>query len=81
LKRGPKTDYESAAKVLAIVGCVAPDGNLRKHEYEIREALDADSVEFSKTWRKAGCKCWQDQVDVETAIKAIKENSARRANN
>ncbi len=71
-KRGPKPDYESAARVAEIVTRVAPDGVLRSRLDEVCEALDQAEIPCPPIWRsRYKAKCWSDYPEKSTAVKAI----------
>lgn len=72
-KRGPKRDYERAARVNEIVAQVAPDGDWRSKVDEICEALDEAQIPFPPRWRKRDRSCdgWAAYDERANAVKAI----------
>jgi hypothetical protein len=50
-KRGPKPDYETAARVAEIVARSAPDGDWRLKLDEVLMALDDENILPPKTWQ------------------------------
>ncbi len=72
-KRGPKPDYETAARVAEIVAKVAPDGDWRRKLDDVVEALDEASIPCPKKWRTRDrtCQGWVDYDEKPHAIKAI----------
>jgi hypothetical protein len=71
-KRGPKPDYEGAARVAEIVARVAPDGGWRGRLDDVCEALDEAAIPFPAKWRRdRQCRCWADCLEKPIAIKAI----------
>ncbi len=79
-KRGPKADYQYAARLAEIVARVAPNGDWRSRLDEICDALDAARddegercIPCPKMWRKRdkACKLWSDQLDRPKLIKVI----------
>lgn len=71
-KRGPKPDYEGAARVAEIVARVAPDGEWRGNLDGVCEALDEAAIPFPPKWRRERqCRCWADCLERPIAIKAI----------
>ena len=59
-KRGPKTDYQTAARVSEIVASVARDRDWRSTLDAICEALDDQKIARPKTWKKRGHNDWYD---------------------
>jgi hypothetical protein len=71
-KRGPKPNYEEAARVAEIVARVASDFNWRAKLEEICEALDKAEIPCPKRWRNdKTCLCWSDQLERSLVVKAI----------
>ena len=71
-KRGPKPDYEGAARVAEIVARVAPGGEWRGNLDGVCEALDEAAIPFPAKWRRdRQCRCWADCLEKPIAIKAI----------
>jgi len=72
-KRGPKPDYETAARVAEVVAHVAPDGDWRGKLDDVCEALDEKNIACPKTWRRKDrtCRRWSDYPERSHAVKAI----------
>jgi hypothetical protein len=84
-KRGPKRDYETAARVAEVVARVAPDGDWRAKLDDVLMALDdAKMIPTPKTWaQKHGYRDWYAAAADATArghhlaIEAIKHHLKR----
>lgn len=84
-KRGPQTDYKTAAKVAKIVARVAPDGVWRSKLDDILMALDDENIQTPKGWvSKHEYRSWYAAVAADTAargrhlaVEAIKHHLKR----
>ena len=73
-KRGPKTQYDIAARVAEVVKRLAPDGDWRPKLDQICEALDVAKVPSPKVWHpRYAAKTWADYPEKSTAVKVIED--------
>jgi hypothetical protein len=70
--RGPKRDYETAARVAEIVRRLVPKGDWKLKIDEICQALDAANVPYPPLWKKRyKANSWIDYPEKSVAVKAI----------
>lgn len=71
-KRGPKPDYDTAARVAEVVTSVAPDGDWRSKLNDICDQLDEEKIPIPSTWRRnRDCRSWSGCIERPVVIKAI----------
>jgi hypothetical protein len=71
-KRGPKPDFETAARVAEVVTRVTLDADWHPKLADICEALDEEKVPVPRGWRsKRQYRSWADCLERALAIKAI----------
>jgi hypothetical protein len=82
-KRGPRPDYEMAARIHEIVKAVAPNGNWLARLDEVCEALDEANIPCPKAWRRRDppSRSWSTCDERAIRIKAIqyRMEQAKRA--
>jgi hypothetical protein len=73
-KRGPKPDFDTAARIAEIVRSVAPKGDWQSKLDDVCEALDEEKIPPPATWPQdePPCRNWSGQIDRQKGIKAIK---------
>jgi len=79
-KRGPKTGYETAERVAAVVKRVCPNGVARARLDDICECLDDEKIPYPKTWTTRGHRTWYDAFAErpDLVAKAIKHHLKRK---
>lgn len=72
-KRGPATDFETAARVAGVVARVSPHVHWRANLDDVCDGLDDERVPRPKPWKKKGYETWSDCLLGERSlvVKAI----------
>ena len=76
-KRGPNTDYETAARVAEIVDRIASRTTWRQHLDDMCDELDEKTVRCPKTWKAKGYRNWSTCGDRHLVIEAIRHHLER----
>jgi hypothetical protein len=73
-KRGPGTDFKTAAQVAEVVTRIAGKDPWRSKIDDICDELDEKEVPYPKTWKARGYRSWSTCTERHLVIEAIRHH-------